>query len=73
VGRGAGHALRVAGHDDHPFSKFTCPPLTTVSQNYEAISERSVEALFALIQGTDHQGERTEVLFEGRLVMRASA
>jgi hypothetical protein len=25
VGRGPGCALRVASHDDHPFSRFTCP------------------------------------------------
>jgi hypothetical protein len=25
VGRGEGCALRVASHDDHPFSRFTCP------------------------------------------------
>jgi DNA-binding LacI/PurR family transcriptional regulator len=73
VGRGSGSALRVAGHDDHPFSRFTCPPLTTVAQNYEAISNRSVEALFALIQNGTPQGDRLEVLFEGKLVMRASA
>lgn len=72
VGRGAGSALRVAGHDDHPFSRFTCPPLTTVAQDYEAISERSVEALFDLIQGNRAEG-RPEILFEGKLVMRGSA
>lgn len=36
VGRGEGCALRVAGHDNHPFSRFTCPTLTTVSHNYAA-------------------------------------
>ena len=25
VGVGEGHALRVAGHDDHPYARFTCP------------------------------------------------
>jgi hypothetical protein len=29
VGRGPGFALRVAGHDDHPRSRSTCPALTT--------------------------------------------
>ncbi|MEZ5801048.1 MAG: LacI family DNA-binding transcriptional regulator [Nitratireductor sp.] len=33
VGRGPGCAMRIAGHDDHPWSRFTCPPLTTVSQD----------------------------------------
>ncbi len=72
VGRGPGCALRVAGHDDHPFSGFTCPPLTTVAQDYAAISDRSVETLFALIENGLPEG-RTEILFDGRLVKRASA
>ena len=72
VGRGSGYALRVAGHDDHPFSEFTCPPLTTIAQDYESISDRSVETLFALIE-SGRLASRTETLFEGKLVMRASA
>ncbi len=27
VGHGPGCALRIAGHDDHPWAQFTCPPL----------------------------------------------
>lgn len=73
VGHSADCVLRVAGHDDHPFSRFTCPPLTTVAQDYESISDRSVETLFKRIQeGPDPQG-RDEVLFDGKLVMRSSA
>ena len=30
VGHGEGCDLRVAGHDNHPFSRFTCPTLTTI-------------------------------------------
>ena len=73
VGHGPGCALRVAGHDDHPFSQFTCPPLTTVSQDYRAIARRSVEILFELINGVEPAGERPEELFEGSLVLRSSA
>lgn len=75
VGRGKECALRVAGHDDHPFARFTCPSLTTVSQDYGAISDRSVETLFRLMDedAPDASGGRSEILFEGRLVMRASA
>ncbi len=73
VGRGYGHAIRVAGHDDHPFSRFTCPPLTTVSQDYAAIADRSVETLFSVIEsGGRHEG-RENVFFDGQLVMRESA
>lgn len=73
VGHGPGCALRVAGHDDHPWSQFTCPPLTTVSQDYAAITERSVEILFQLIEGGHIPDDRPEILMEGKLVLRASA
>ena len=51
VGIGPGCDLRVAGHDDHPLSRFTCPALTTVAQDYEALAARSLELLFDLIGG----------------------
>ena len=73
VGHGQGCALRIAGHDDHPWSQFTCPPLTTVSQNYNAIAERSVDMLFELINSDAPFSDRPEILFEGTLVMRSSA
>ena len=73
VGIGADCDLRVAGHDDHPFSRFTCPSLTTVAQDYDAISDRSVETLFGLIDSDTPSDLRTDTLFDGRLVMRSSA
>jgi DNA-binding LacI/PurR family transcriptional regulator len=73
VGHGGGCALRIAGHDDHPFSRFTCPPLTTVAQDYAAISDRSVETLFEVIADGGTGKGRVETLFEGKLVMRKSA
>lgn len=71
VGHGKECALRIAGHDDHPWSRFTCPPLTTVAQDYESIATKSVEVLFDLINGEG--GERHEHLFDGKLVLRSSA
>ena len=73
VGREADCQVRIAGHDDHPFSRFTWPSLTTVAQDYAAISNKSVEALFDLIEADGDLGSREETLFEGKLVMRASA
>lgn len=73
VGSGKNCALRIAGHDDHPWSQFTCPPLTTVSQDYEAIAARSVSMLFDLLHGDKSMKDRPEVLFEGNLVLRSSA
>lgn len=73
VGRGSGCAIRIAGHDDHPWSQFTCPPLTTVSQDYSAIVDGSVERLFAIVASGRRSESREEKLFEGKLVLRASA
>ncbi|SFR55122.1 transcriptional regulator, LacI family [Yoonia tamlensis] len=64
-------AIRIAGMDDHPFSRFTCPPLTTIAQDYEAISKHAVETLFKKLEG-DEVTDKV-VLFEGKLIMRQSA
>ncbi|QUJ78061.1 LacI family DNA-binding transcriptional regulator [Sulfitobacter albidus] len=71
VGLGADSAVRVAGQDDHPFSRYTCPALTTVAQDYDAISGKSVELLLNMIDGENPPGPPT--LFDGKLVMRRSA
>lgn len=73
VGYAEGCDLRVAGIDDHPFSRFTCPPLTTVAQDYEAVSNHATATLFRMLEGEMPAGGRLEILFEGKLVMRASA
>lgn len=73
VGRGPGCAMRIAGHDDHPLARFTCPPLTTVAQDYTAIAERSVESLFALIEGGNDAAVPAIQKLEARLIMRDSA
>lgn len=71
VGRDADCTIRVAGQDDHPFSRFTCPSLTTVAQDYDAISKQAVDTLFMAIDGEKNSHEIK--LFEGRLVTRNSA
>jgi len=73
VGHGAGCDIRIAGHDDHPFSRFTCPSLTTIAQDYEAIAQHAVSTLFGLLETDDRPDARTETTFEGRLIMRDSA
>jgi DNA-binding LacI/PurR family transcriptional regulator len=73
VGRGEGCALRVASNDDHPFSRFTCPSLTTAAHDYEAVAGRSVETLLSLVEAGGRFERRTETLFPARLVLRASA
>ena len=71
VGKEATSGLRVAGQDDHPFSKFTCPSLTTVAQDYSKISEHAARTLFDALEA----GSRPEAttLFDGNLIIRNSA
>lgn len=73
VGRRDDCQLRVAGHDDHPFSRFTCPPLTTVGHDYDVVSNCGVETLFDLIDKGGHYEHRVETVFPARLVLRESA
>jgi DNA-binding LacI/PurR family transcriptional regulator len=73
VGRGDGCALRVASHDDHPFSRFTCPSLTTAAHEYEAVADKCMETLFSLIEAGGRFSTREETLIEARLILRTSA
>lgn len=73
VGHGPGCELRIAGHDDHPFARFTCPPLTTIAQDYTSIADKAVTALFQSMDSENRGENRTETLFDGHLVMRDSA
>ena len=73
VGRREGCNLRVASHDDHPFSKFTCPSLTTAAHDYASVSDRAVETLLKLIESGGRLEKREETLFPARLIMRESA
>ena len=73
VGRNDDCALRVASHDDHPFSRFTCPSLTTAAHDYSAVSDEVVATLFKLIESGGRLDSRTEQLFPARLIMRDSA
>ncbi|OED39353.1 LacI family transcriptional regulator [Chromatiales bacterium (ex Bugula neritina AB1)] len=73
IGRHKGCAMRVAAHDNHPFSRFTCPPLTTVGHDYDVVSNFGVECLFDLIEKGGQFEQRTETVFPAQLVLRESA
>jgi DNA-binding LacI/PurR family transcriptional regulator len=73
VGRGEGCALRVASHDDHPFSRFTCPSLTTAAHDYDSVANCAFRTLMDLIEAGGRFRKRSERLFSARLVLRASA
>jgi DNA-binding LacI/PurR family transcriptional regulator len=73
VGRGEGCALRVASHDDHPFSRFTCPSLTTAGHQYELVADKCMKTLFSLIEAGGRFATREETLIPARLILRTSA
>ncbi|MEM9784711.1 MAG: LacI family DNA-binding transcriptional regulator [Pseudomonadota bacterium] len=73
VGHGPGASMRVAGQDDHPFSRYACPSLTTIAQDYDAVSRKATALLFEAVESGGMAARGEDVLFEGRLVMRASA
>lgn len=73
VGFGPDCTLRVAGHDDHPFARFTSPRLTTVAQDYTAMATKSAHTLLDLLESKKPPTIREEVLYDGKLVMRSSA
>jgi DNA-binding LacI/PurR family transcriptional regulator len=71
VGRGSDCAIRVAGQDGHPHSRYTCPPLTTISHDYDAVSKHAADALLAAIEG--HVSPWKSTRLEGKLILRDSA
>jgi len=72
VGRKADCDLRVAAHDDHPLSRYTCPALTTMAQDFAAMAGRSVETLLTLLD-EDRAAVAPKVNLDATLVMRQSA
>jgi DNA-binding LacI/PurR family transcriptional regulator len=60
----------VVGYDDSPLIAFTDPPLTTVRQGVQAMSEAAVRALLDEIAG--EPAPRAEYVFRPELVVRSS-
>jgi DNA-binding LacI/PurR family transcriptional regulator len=75
IGRGPDCDVRIAGHDDHPLSRYTIPPLTTMAQNADGIASRSVEILLERMAGRDagREDPATRVILGATLMMRDSA
>ncbi len=65
--------IRVAGHDDHPLSRFACPSLTTVAQNSEEMANLAVDLLASKDGNARAKSPRDLRRLEARLVMRDSA
>ncbi|WP_284311099.1 LacI family DNA-binding transcriptional regulator [Labrys miyagiensis] len=62
--------LRVAGHDDHPFSRFASPSLTTVAQDGHKMAMLALGMLIGRIGG---ETDESAHLLEAQLRMRNSA
>lgn len=74
VGRMPDCDLRIAGHDDHPLSRYTCPPLTTVAQDYDEIGLRATQMLLRrMTEGAPADPGEDIVLLDARIVERQSA
>ncbi|SFI72160.1 DNA-binding transcriptional regulator, LacI/PurR family [Phyllobacterium sp. CL33Tsu] len=69
VGRGPDCQLRVAGHDDQPLSRYMCPPLTTVAQNYNEIGRLAIELLFNKLG--ENQDSKTPLPVDSRILLNA--
>ncbi|PIE08075.1 MAG: LacI family transcriptional regulator [Rhodobacterales bacterium] len=64
--------LRIAGHDDHPLSRFMYPAITTVAQDVDGIARSAVELLVERIGGK-RRGAPVRRLLPARLRLRESA
>lgn len=76
IGHGPGCDLRIAGHDDHPLSRYACPPLTTVAQDYREIGSLAIALLLRKLGETDGDDVRLlrdRILLDGTLMLRQSA
>ncbi|MGV8935705.1 MAG: LacI family DNA-binding transcriptional regulator [Allorhizobium sp.] len=77
VGRGSDCDLRVAGHDDHPLSRYACPAITTVAQNYNEIGRLAIELLLhKLGDNTDANSifpANERILLNAEIMLRQSA
>lgn len=73
IGHGTGCDLRIAGHDDHPLSRYTCPPLTTVAQDYGEIGRLAIDLLLRKLGRGEMSSGSERVLLTVEMRMRSSA
>lgn len=67
-------SIRIAGHDDHPLSRYMTPALTTVAQDVHAIGRDAVRLLVERLQGLCRDAETPKFqTHDAVLRVRASA
>ena len=65
--------LRIAGHDDHPLSKYMSPALTTMEQDIGAIGKDAVRLLLDRAYGICDDRQPVTILKQAKLRIRESA
>ena len=70
---GGPNEIRVAGHDDHPLSRFASPPLTTLAQDYVEMANLAVDILANKEGGPGVKTSENIILLEAKLIMRDTA
>ncbi|MCU1556499.1 MAG: LacI family transcriptional regulator [Microbacteriaceae bacterium] len=60
---------RIVGYDDHPMSRYTSPPLTTVRADMVRVGEMAVHQLAALIEG---ERDIAPLVFPTEVIVRES-
>lgn len=64
--------LRIAGHDDHPLSRYIYPAVTTVAQDVDGIGRDAVDLLLGRVRDGRTEGA-IQRLHNGALKIRESA
>ena len=70
---GGSNEIRVAGHDDHPLSRFASPPLTTLAQDYVEMANLAVDILGPKDDSPFVTTNGKRILLEAKLIMRDTA
>lgn len=66
------NGLRIAGHDDHPLSRYMYPAITTAGQDIAGIGEEAVRVLIDRIRG-ERSDEPVSIFKDTALRIRESA
>lgn len=70
-GHPQGGTFRIAGHDDHPMSRYVFPGLTTVAQDIDGIGRQAITLLANRLRGRQ-EGPPVTILKEAVLKVRES-
>ena len=64
--------IAIAGHDNHPLSQFTCPPLTTAEQDVQSMGLFAVQKILSIL-GIKKFKLKNHIQLDAKLIVRDSA